>query len=107
MKNKWELWWARVKSEDSDEIKTRPVIVFDNQAAYIVSFKVTSHDARKKFNGEYIIMKWKEAGLTKPSVVRLSKMLKMQESDFLKKIGDLEDTDIYGIATLVRFYYNL
>lgn len=52
-------------------------------------------------------MKWKEAGLTKPSVVRLSKMLKMQESDFLKKIGDLEDTDIYGIATLVRFYYNL
>ena len=83
------------------------LLLFDNQAAYIVSFKVTSHDARKKFNGEYIIMKWKEAGLTKPSVVRLSKMLKMQERDFLKKIGDLEDTDIYGIATLVRFYYNL
>ena len=107
MKNKWELWLARVKFEDSDEIKVRPVIIFDNKVAYIVSFKVTTHDARKRFNGEYVIVKWKEAGLTKPSVVRLSRMLKMKESDFLKKIGDLEDTDIYGIATLVRFYYNL
>ena len=73
MKNKWELWLARVKFEYYDEIKVRPVIIFDNKVAYIVSFKVTTHDARKRINAEYVIVKWKETGLTKPSVVRLSR----------------------------------
>lgn len=105
--NKWEVWWARVKFEDSEEVKKRPVIIYDNKVTYIVSFKVTSHEVRKNFKGEYEIIKWQKAGLAKPSVVRLSRMLKMLESDFIEKIGDLDDIDIYGIETLVRFHYNI
>lgn len=105
--NKWEVWWARVKFEDSEEVKKRPVIIYDNKVTYIVSFKVTSHEVRKNFKGEYEIIKWQKAGLAKPSVVRLSRMLKMQKSDFIEKIGDLDDIDMYGIETLVRFHYNI
>lgn len=44
---KWEVWWAKVKFEDEpDIIKIRPVIVFDNKKAYIISFKVTGQMPR-------------------------------------------------------------
>ena len=61
---KWEVWWAKVKFEDEpDIVKTRPVVIFDNRQAYIVSFKVTGQMPRENFKGEYVLQKWQEAGL--------------------------------------------
>lgn len=102
--NRWEIWWACVKFEDADEVKIRPVLILENQVAYIMSLKITSHEPRKNFNGEYQIQQWKKAGLTKPSVVRLSKPLLLQDKDFRGKIGKLSNADIFSIQTLLEFY---
>ena len=107
MMTKWEVWLASVRFDDSKEIKTRPVVIYEDKIAYIISFKVTSHEPRKNFIGEYQLKNWKAAGLKKKSVVRLHKKLKMYESDFIKKIGDLDDCDIFSICQLLRFYNKL
>lgn len=38
---KWEIHWAFVKFEDSDEIKRRPVLIINESRAAIVSLKMT------------------------------------------------------------------
>lgn len=99
---KWEVWWAKVKFEDEpDVVKTRPVVIFDNRQAYIVSFKVTGQMPRENFRGEYVLQKWQEAGLQTVSVVRLSKQLKLVPDDFVDKIGMLTIKDIMGIKMML------
>lgn len=104
MPNSWEIWWAVVKYDDSDERKIRPVVVLENKAAFIISLKVTSHKPRDSFNGEYDLMRWSDAGLTRPSTVRLQAPLKLVLSDFKSKIGDVDAIDIYAIQQLIEFY---
>lgn len=102
--NNWEIWWANVKFEDCEQVKCRPVLVVDQRISYILSFKITSHSARKRYFGEYEIVQWQAAGLEKPSVVRLSKRLELQESDFVGRMGSLSDSDIMAIRSLLSFY---
>lgn len=105
MKHSWEVWWAYVKFEDSNEVRKRPVLVLEDRVAYILSLKITSHEPRKNFDGEYQLLQWEKAGLSKPSVVRISKALRLEERDFGNKIGKLTDADIYAIQMLLRFYH--
>ena len=97
MPNEWEVWWATVAFEDYDGSKVRPVIVFENREAYILSLKVTSHPPRRNYQGEFELLRWDVAGLEIPSTVRLSQPLQLMESDFISKIGELDSLDIYGI----------
>lgn len=103
MPNRWEIWFAKVKFEDDpSKIKNRPVLVVDQQHAYIVSIKITTHDPRPEFWGELRINKWHEAGLDKPSVLRLSQKLPLIESDFIHKIGRLHPVDIINVQRLLE-----
>lgn len=104
MSNSWEVWWAIVKFENSEESKIRPVVVLENQEAFIISLKVTSHKPRDTYPGEYDLMRWSDAGLTKPSTVRLSQPLQLIITDFKSKIGDLDAVDIYAIQQLIDYY---
>ena len=98
----WELWWASFQYEDSHEFKRRPVLIIkiDNDDLYCA--KVTSHEARNQWY-EYEIIKWKTAGLPKPSTVRLSKFMVLKSDDLDSKIGELHDADILSIKE--RFNY--
>ncbi len=89
----WDIWYARVKFEDSDEVKRRPVVII-NQSAYILCLKVTSNPSRNNCTDEYPLRYWKEAGLSMPSTVRLGKKIKLIESDFDEMIGRLHTNDI-------------
>ena len=51
MPNSWEVWWAIVKFENSEESKIQPVVVLENQEAFIISLKVTSHRPRDTYPG--------------------------------------------------------
>ena len=102
MANKWEIWLANVKfDDDPSSVKRRPVLVLDRKIAYILSVKITSHAPRPNFNGEYALKFWKAAGLDKPSTVRLSKKLKLQDTDLVRKIGRLHAVDIIFIQKLL------
>lgn len=52
--------------------------------------------------GEYTIKKWKEAGLTYPSTIRLSKRLLLQDTDFKYFIGKLNPIDIIGVQEKLK-----
>lgn len=93
---KWEIHWARVVFEDSDEVKRRPVLIIDESNAVIISFKMTGTDRGDNVR-EYRIEKWQEAGLSKPTSVRLDKILHLQKTDLDGKIGRLQEIDIIKI----------
>lgn len=89
---KWEIHWAFVKFEDSDEIKRRPVLIIKESRAAIVSLKMTGTNRGDNVR-EYCIVDWAKAGLSKSTSVRLDKILYLQESDLDGKIGELQEID--------------
>lgn len=78
---RYEIWQAKVKFEETDEVKARPVL--------IIAYKMTGTD-RGDDQEEYRIRYWKEAGLSKPTSIRLRKVLKLRKDDLLYRIGELD-----------------
>lgn len=106
--NKWELWWANVAFEDNpQQVKRRPVIVIDNQTAIIIAVKITSHEPRPQFSGEYKLAYWCAAGLSKESTARCEKLIRLQQQDFLGKIGRLHPVDIAALQSILRKHYGV
>lgn len=89
----WEIWYANVKFEDGDEFKQRPVLVYNNVTFAIMSYKMTSTNRGDNII-EYQVKEWKEAGLSTPTSIRIEKVLKLEEKDFVRKIGQLTAADI-------------
>ena len=88
---RYEIWRARVKYEESDEIKERPVLIW-NDTAFIIAYKMTGTNRGDNLE-EYPIKYWKEAGLSKPTSIRITKVLKLQSTDLVEQIGELDDRD--------------
>jgi len=103
----WEVWWADVAFEDQPErTKRRPVLVLDRQTCIVLSLKITSHAPREGFLGEYALQKWRAAGLSKPSTVRISKVLRLRQNDFAEKIGNLHPIDIHVVEHYLSMMYH-
>jgi len=102
---RWDIWYARVKFEDSDMAKNRPVLVIDGDVGFVLSLKITTHGPRKGYPGEYQIVQWKEAGLIAPSVIRISKLLHLPDDSMIKKIGVLQEQDRLRIFMLYELIY--
>lgn len=85
---RYEIWQARVKFEDTDDVKERPVLIWGGQA-YLVAYKMTGTD-RGDDQDEYRVRYWKEAGLSKPTSIRLRKVLRLEKDDLLYQIGELD-----------------
>lgn len=104
-----EVWFAKFPFEENDgRFKIRPVIVLSEitgsevEVAEVIedeylSVKVTSHPERKEDDGDTVIIKWKEANLTKPSVARVSKTMNIPLSQFIRKVGQTDDEDFINI----------
>lgn len=96
--NKWELWFADVYFEDNPTIsKKRPVLVLSRTEAIVLCNKITSHAPRLNCQGEYQLKDWKNAGLLKPSTIRLSQRFKLNIDKFIFKIGRLSSSDVLAI----------
>lgn len=95
----WEVWsaWVKYEEEPSDG-KSRPVLVLDADGTNFLSLKITSKPPRSNCEGEYALEAWQEAGLRKPSTVRISKMLNLVQRDFGRKIGNLSPIDMRNIT---------
>ena len=88
--NQWDIYLANVPFEDLPETKIRPVLILDAACVAIDCLKMTSHAPR---SGEYALKHWQEAGLHKPTTVRLSKRLELESEAFLKRLGTLHIMD--------------
>lgn len=99
--NKWEIWLAKVVFEDNpNEVKNRPVLIYNHTSAFYLSFKITSHSPRD--DKEYQINNWQQCGLDKPSVIRTSKLLQLTSADFVHKIGKLSPYDIVQFSKKLK-----
>lgn len=108
-----EVWTAKFPYEENDgRYKVRPVIVLadtsgsDIEVAEMtaeenyLSVKVTSHPEREEDKGDAVIIKWREASLRRPSVARVSKTMNIPRSQFVRKIGETDDSDFINILQL-------
>ncbi len=95
---KWDVYIAEVPFEDLAEMKVRPVVILEDSVALVDCLKLTSQTPRY---GEYVLQKWSEAGLLKPTTVRISKRLALKPDLFRKRIGSLHPIDILEIQKLL------
>ncbi len=96
---KWEIYLANVKFEDIEESKIRPVLILQDKSVFLIDcLKMISQPPRK---GEYALKKWREAGLRKPTVVRIGKKLSLPPCEFIKRIGRLNLVDIIALEQML------
>ena len=88
---RYEIWQARVRFEESAEVKERPVLIWNDQV-FLIAYKMTGTD-RGDGQNEYRVRYWKEAGLSKPTSIRLRKVLRLTEEDLLYQIGKLDERE--------------
>lgn len=101
----WELWFADFPfEEDPTIIKKRPVIILNVEPLEVLSVKVTSKQARTVDKYDTPIVHWQYAGLSKPSVARISKTMFLDKNKFKAKIGTLHDEDKVSVLTKYTQY---
>ena len=86
--NRYEIWMAKVKFEDTEGVKERPVMIWNDQY-YLIAYKMTGTD-RGDNQDEYRVKYWREAGLSKPTSIRIRKVLRLEKSDLIRKLGELD-----------------
>lgn len=96
--DKWHIWMANVKFEDSDEVKERPVLIMNNAVYAISAFKMTGTNRGDKFP-EHRIRNCQAAGLTKETSVRLDKLLRLDKSVLTTYVGKLGFEDRFLIES--------
>ncbi len=92
-----------------DEGKKRPVVIVSNNDYVAVELdfsvaRVSSQNTRNQFDVE--IQHWKEAGLTKPSIVRCSKINTIHHRRLLHKVGKLQPTDLDNVLSKIQEYFS-
>lgn len=97
--NRWDILLADVPFDDQPETKVRPVLVLGEDVHVLDCLKMTSKPPRP---GEYLLRKWSEAGLRKPTVVRIGKRLSLGKCRIRKKIGTLHPADAIEIENRMR-----
>lgn len=96
--DKWHIWMANVKYEDSTTSKERPVLIMNNTAYMISAFKMTGTDRGDNFP-EHRIRDWQGAGLNKPTSVRIDKLLRLDKAVLTTYVGKLSLQDIFLIES--------
>jgi mRNA-degrading endonuclease toxin of MazEF toxin-antitoxin module len=96
-----DVWWTYFPYSDKDDYKRRPAIVIDDETIAILTMYVTSQN---KENNPYSIpiQDWKEAGLPKESWTRIDKIVRLDEQDMDRKIGELSQRDLMKILQLAK-----
>lgn len=92
MRKRYEIWDAHVKFEDSNQVETHPVLIWNESVVITIGYKITSTD-RGDTDEEFRIRYWKESGLDHESSIRLRKQVRLVETDFIRKRGVLDERE--------------
>lgn len=96
---------AKIYFEDTNEFKYRPVLCLDVLDNIIIARKMTGTKKRDNYPGEYPLKDWKQEGLNKATVVRMSKHIRIKKSNVNKVIGHLSQRDEKEIRELLDTPY--
>jgi len=107
---KWEVILVPFPFTDLSLVKRRPAIIVSpdsyNAGSDVVIAYVTSQLSVAPRLGDYQIQKWKEAGLPKPSMVRM-KFATVTKNIIIKTIGELEIADQEELEKVILAFFKL
>lgn len=88
-----EVWWADFPYEDISGSKVRPVVIVgaNHDTYHCVTLMVTSQNPSD--DKIYEIEHWNQAGLKKPSYIRLMNKHTFHFSELINRIGCLHNND--------------
>lgn len=90
-----EVYYAHFPLEEDDsKYIDRPVIIVIAESPDIIVIKVTKTAPRKKDPFDIPIKYYNYCGLKYPSTARVSKMITLDESQVLRKVGKLHPDDL-------------
>lgn len=96
----WEIYWATIQFEDSNETKRRPILVTKNGDIYQLGFKMTTKNRDGEL--EYRLNDYVGAGLNRPTLVRLSHKVKpstpLKEKDYIGEVQQIDRKEILRIC---------
>lgn len=97
----FDLYWVRFHYEDTSEYKYRPALIINDQIVRLS--KITSNLDRIE-TPYYILKDWREAGLTKESLVRITKTVDVNNQMLRRYIGHLSQRDECEIKNMIDTY---
>jgi mRNA interferase MazF len=105
---KWDVVLVPFPFTNLKSTKRRPAVVVSpnvyNQSQDIVAAFITSNLQGEERVGDYKLARWKEAGLPKPSKLRM-KFATIDKSLIIKKLGRFTVEDIKGVRfSLIDFF---
>ncbi len=106
----WDIVLVPFPFTDQSSSKKRPGLIVSPHGYYekgdcILCF-ITSKLDNRKSPGDYLIENWENAGLPKPSMLRM-KMVTVHDSIIVKKIGHLEKMDQKNFKVVLRGFFDL
>lgn len=102
MPTKWEIWLVNMPFEEGIGSKVRPALVIDPQNEYILVGKMTTHPPRSNYPYEYEMVDWKGAGLYQQTTLRLTKLPKLKQSAFIKRLGTIQPVDQVNVRAILK-----
>jgi mRNA-degrading endonuclease toxin of MazEF toxin-antitoxin module len=100
-----DVWYADFPlEEDHTKYINRPVIIVVAETPEVVVIKVTKTAPRRNDPYDVPIQHFIDAGLKHPSTARVSKVITVDESQIISKIGQLHPNDLeIIIKKLIEF----
>ena len=97
---KFDIYMADIKFEDTDNAKTRPSIILQESPENIIVIKVTSQKHTKV--PQYELQDWVQEGLWKKSYVDLNKVYKIKKDNIKQILGRLTEVDKNGLIQAIH-----
>ncbi|MDA2300425.1 type II toxin-antitoxin system PemK/MazF family toxin [Bacillus cereus] len=98
-----EVWYVRFPyEEDPTKTSERPSLIINVVDDDVTIVKITKHKPRDPFDVRLLF--WKDAGLSIPSTVRISKMVNVKKRQLINKKGSLHHGDSARVAQALGHY---
>lgn len=100
---RWDIIWYNVPWKDDPTIAEKhPVLVINGKEAISLGYRMTSTIRNGEL--EYLIKDWVEAGLDRPTIIRIGKRVPIYNKNILSYIGKLSKRDIDAIKEIMSKY---
>jgi len=105
--NRWDVALVKYPFTDPHTIKKRPALVLSTHSignnGYAIIMMITTSKATGRNYGDYQLKDWKEAGLLKPSTVKM-RFATVNTDIIIKKIGQLQRKDISFLKDIITSF---
>lgn len=107
--NQWDIVLVPFPFTDLSASKKRPALIISpdkyNSGIDVIIAFITSNMAVKSKPGDYHIRGWKQAGLPKPSLIRM-KLATIDKTIIVRKLGELSQKDMDSFRQVIISFFS-